>query len=82
MALVIASDEVKPKFLKSAQLLLVTNSIEHLPAKYLKAEWLQVIEDFTDTETLRSNYETVINSLLFIHITSDTMIQSRIGSKA
>jgi hypothetical protein len=60
----------------------MTNSIERLPAKYLKAEWLQVIEDFTDTETLPSNHETVIESLLFIHITSDTMIQGRIGSKA
>jgi hypothetical protein len=60
----------------------VTNSIERLPAKYLKAEWLQVIEDFTDTEMLPSNHETVLDSLLFIHITSDTMIQGRVESKA
>jgi hypothetical protein len=60
----------------------VTDSIERLPAKYLKAEWIQVIEDFTGNETLQSNHETVIESLLFIHITSDTMIQSRSRSKA
>ena len=74
--------KLSPNFLSRHILLLVTNSIELLPAKYLKAEWLQVIEDFTDTETLRSNHETVIESLLFISITSDTMIQGRIGSKA
>jgi hypothetical protein len=53
-----------------------------LPAKYLKAEWLQVTEHFTDTETLQSNHETVLDSLLFIHITSDAMIQGRVESKA